>query len=185
MLESLAPFTLDSQSLRTNSSSVIVGIKDEIEGHMKELNNGKMREKERRTKWGEVKVLRKEFRAREGGVVKEVLGRAKVVLATTHGAGNRMLMGEKEFDVVIIDEAAQATEPGCWIPIMRGRKLILVRSRFRVVVIGLTIIVGRRSSAAPADDQDAQSEAGEAEISCESAAEEGTKAHEEKGEESR
>lgn len=93
---------------------------------MKVLNNGKMRGKERRTKWDEVKVLRREFRAREGGVVKEVLARAKVVLCTLHGAGNRMLRDEAEFDVIVIDEAAQAVEPACWIPIVRGRKLILV-----------------------------------------------------------
>lgn len=35
--------------------------------------------------WDEVRDLRKEFRKRQGGVATEVLGKAKVVLATTHG----------------------------------------------------------------------------------------------------
>jgi DNA polymerase alpha-associated DNA helicase A len=29
------------------------------------------------------------------------------------------------FDVVVIDEAAQATEPACWSAILKGRKLVL------------------------------------------------------------
>lgn len=139
VLSSLVPHTLDSQSLRTNSSEVLVGIKDEMEALEKELRGGspssgkRMRGKERREKWGEVRILRKEYRQREGGVVKEVLSRAKVVLATCHGAGNKLL--EKEvFDVLIIDEAAQAVEPSCWVPILssQAKKLILVRkfSRF-------------------------------------------------------
>jgi hypothetical protein len=28
-----------------------------------------------------------------------------------------------KFDVVIIDEAAQATEPACWVQIIKGKKL--------------------------------------------------------------
>jgi superfamily I DNA and/or RNA helicase len=30
-----------------------------------------------------------------------------------------------EFDVVIIDECAQSIEISCWIPLLRGKKLIL------------------------------------------------------------
>lgn len=40
-------------------------------------------------------------------------------------SGNKILRGRK-FDVVIIDEAAQATEPDCWIALMKGRKVIMV-----------------------------------------------------------
>lgn len=128
VLSSLVAHTLDSQSLRTDSSEILIGIKREIEGIQESLNGGgkRLRGKERRDKWGEVKELRKEYRKREGGVVKEVLGRAQVVLATCHGAGSRILERDT-FDVVIIDEAAQAVEPSCWIPILKGKKLILVR----------------------------------------------------------
>lgn len=127
VMSSLVSHTLDSQSLRTNSSEILVGIKEEMEDIEKELlltKNKRIKGKERRDKVGEKRELRKEYRQRESGVVKEVLARAKVVLATCHGSGNRLL--EKEtFDVVIIDEAAQAVEPSCWISALKGKKLIL------------------------------------------------------------
>lgn len=165
VLSSLVPHTLDSQSLRTNSSEVLVGIKDEMEAMERELRGGssssgkKMRGKERREKWGEVRELRKEYRKREGGVVKEVLSRAKVVLATCHGAGNKLL--EKEnFDVLIIDEAAQAVEPSCWVPILSSKadKLILVRKFFASFFGSISSTadsqyIGWRSSSTPSDNQ--------------------------------
>jgi DNA polymerase alpha-associated DNA helicase A len=33
------------------------------------------------------------------------------------------------FDVVIIDEAGQATEPECWIALLKGTKAILVSKK--------------------------------------------------------
>jgi DNA polymerase alpha-associated DNA helicase A len=85
VLEKLVPFTLDAQSLRTSSSEVLLGIKKETESYLKEISNGKLRHRERREKWGEVRELRKEYRSREGGAVQEVLREAMVVLATCHG----------------------------------------------------------------------------------------------------
>lgn len=129
VLNSLVEHTLDSQSLRTDAADLIVGIKEELAGLETALNvsgKGGVKGRDRRVKWDEVKALRKEYRKRESGVVLDVLKRAKVCLATCHGAGSRILENER-FDVVIIDEAAQAVEPSCWIPILKGKKLILVR----------------------------------------------------------
>lgn len=53
-----------------------------------------------------VKALRKEARAREGKVVQDVLRSRDVVLATCVGAATYSLR-EEEFDLVVIDEAAQ------------------------------------------------------------------------------
>ncbi|CAM9856478.1 unnamed protein product [Ectocarpus sp. 4 AP-2014] len=72
----------------------------------------------------ELKTLRKEARAREGKVVQEVLRSRDVVLATCVGAATHSLR-EEEFDLVVIDEAAQALEAACWIPILKGRRLVL------------------------------------------------------------
>lgn len=35
----------------------------------------------------------------------------------------------RRFDVLIIDEAGQATEPDCWIPILKAEKVILVTKK--------------------------------------------------------
>ncbi|KAL8290332.1 hypothetical protein RQP46_002590 [Phenoliferia psychrophenolica] len=128
VLNSLVEHTLDSQSLRTDAADLLVGIKEELGGLETALNGvgkGRVKGRDRKDKWEEVRALRKEYRKRESGVVIEVLKRAKVCLATCHGAGSRILENER-FDVVIIDEAAQAVEPSCWIPILKGgKKLIL------------------------------------------------------------
>ncbi|PRQ71789.1 P-loop containing nucleoside triphosphate hydrolase protein [Rhodotorula toruloides] len=129
VLSGLTRHTLDAQSSSTDSSALVEDIKKEIEELENKLRNGsgktRIRGSERKKMWEEVRELRKEFRKRQGGIVSEVVSKAKVVLATTHGAGGRSL-DRFEFDVVIIDEAAQATEPACWIPILKGKKLILV-----------------------------------------------------------
>jgi len=35
------------------------------------------------------------------------------------------LLGQRRFDVVVIDEACQSTEPAAWVPLLRANKLIL------------------------------------------------------------
>jgi len=64
---------------------------------------------ERKQLYQEVKQLRKDFKAREKLVVKELIQNANVVLSTLNGCAAKNLWGEK-FDVVVIDEATQALE---------------------------------------------------------------------------
>jgi ATP-dependent RNA/DNA helicase IGHMBP2 len=45
-----------------------------------------------------------------------------VVLSTLVGASSRQLRGV-QFDMVIIDEAAQALEVACWIPMLHASKV--------------------------------------------------------------
>lgn len=56
-----------------------------------------------------MKTLRKEARAREEKVVREVLQSRNVVLCTCVGAATFSLRDE-QFDLVVIDEAAQASD---------------------------------------------------------------------------
>jgi len=46
------------------------------------------------------------------------------VLATLHGAGGGQLR-QARFDVVIIDEASQAMEAQCWVPLISAKKAVL------------------------------------------------------------
>lgn len=80
--------------------------------------------KERKVIYGDLKELRKEFREREKKCVSTLVGSSKVVLATLHGAGGFQLRDEN-FEVVIIDEASQALEAQCWVPLLRAKKVVL------------------------------------------------------------
>ena len=49
---------------------------------------------------------------------------ARVIACTLVGSANRLLMGQK-YGTLFIDEAAQALEPACWIPIRKADRVIL------------------------------------------------------------
>ena len=55
-----------------------------------------------------------------------ILRQANVLLATNAGAGIETIQKLPPFDLVIIDEAAQASEPLSWIPMVRGKRAILI-----------------------------------------------------------
>ncbi len=57
-------------------------------------------------------------------ITDEVLESVQVITCTLVGASNRN-MRHMSFDTVFIDEAAQALEPACWIPIAKGQRVIL------------------------------------------------------------
>jgi superfamily I DNA and/or RNA helicase len=56
---------------------------------------------------------------------RRVLREAKVVLATLTGTGEQQLDKLGAFDLVVVDEAGQATEPASWIALLRGRRVVL------------------------------------------------------------
>ncbi|MBR2228961.1 MAG: AAA family ATPase [Prevotella sp.] len=54
----------------------------------------------------------------------QLFGEARVIASTLVGSANRLLEGQK-FGTLFIDEAAQALEATCWIPIRRVSRVIL------------------------------------------------------------
>jgi DNA polymerase alpha-associated DNA helicase A len=79
--------------------------------------------KERKAIYADLKELRKEYKERERRCVSSLVKGSKVVLATLHGSGGFQLRDEK-FDVIIIDEASQALEAQCWVPLLSATKAI-------------------------------------------------------------
>jgi predicted DNA helicase len=56
--------------------------------------------------------------------VNEILENKQVICTTNSTAGSDLL-DNRNFDLVVIDEATQSTEPSCLIPIRRGQKVIM------------------------------------------------------------
>ena len=72
----------------------------------------------------QLRQLRGERRQLERAITCGIVDGADVVLATTTGASEAGI-GERSFDRVIIDEAAQALEAACWIPMRHADRVVL------------------------------------------------------------
>jgi len=77
---------------------------------------------ERHSMQKEINRLWREARDMEFAIGKQILATMDVVLAT-HG-GIAKTIGKKPFDLLIMDEASQATEPLSWIPITQAKKVV-------------------------------------------------------------
>jgi superfamily I DNA and/or RNA helicase len=120
--QSIQKYSLESLVQSSDGTEIVQDCRRELNNHLKTLSNPKSRPLEKRNAYREMKSLRKEIRTREEKVVGEILRHANVVLATNVGAAGNVFKhlidskGEPiSFDLVIIDEAAQALEASCWI----------------------------------------------------------------------
>jgi DNA polymerase alpha-associated DNA helicase A len=77
---------------------------------------------ERRASYAQLKDLRRDMREREKSVLQSLLANASLVFSTLSGAGSSMLKNQK-FDVVVIDEAAQAIEAECYVAALFAQKV--------------------------------------------------------------
>ncbi|XP_030520364.2 DNA-binding protein SMUBP-2 isoform X3 [Rhodamnia argentea] len=124
LLPQVLDSALDAQVLRADNSSLANDIRKE----MKALNGKLLKTKEKNTRRDiqrELRALSKEERKRQRLAVTDVIKNADVVLSTLTGAFSRKLENTS-FDLVIIDEAAQALEIACWMAILKGSRCILV-----------------------------------------------------------
>lgn len=123
LLPSVLNHSLDVLTQTSEAAAIVRDVRKEMD--MKKASIKKTKSgKERRVIYGDLKDLRKEYRIRERKCVDQLVGGSKVVLATLHGAGGYQLKNE-EFDVVIIDEASQALEAQCWVPLLSAKKVVL------------------------------------------------------------
>ena len=115
--------SLDVLTHTSEAAGIVKDVRKELDAKqasIKKTRSGR----ERKAIYNDMKDLRKEYREREKQCVTSLVGGSKVVLATLHGAGGYQLRNE-QFDVVIIDEASQALEAQCWIPLLSAKKVVL------------------------------------------------------------
>ena len=72
----------------------------------------------------EARTLRQAADDLERFMAEDVLESVQVITCTLVGASHRHIR-HLSFETVFIDEAAQALEPGCWIPIAKGQRIVL------------------------------------------------------------
>ncbi len=159
---------------KTSEAAAIVqdirGEMDAKQSFIRKTRNGR----ERRVIYGEMKDLRKEYRQREGRVVGDLLKGSQVVLSTLHGAGGFHLKNEK-FDVVIVDEASQALEAQCWIPVLGSgaEKLVLAGDHLQLpptiksLNVKVAKVAGKKGEKSEKSEKSEKGEKGERKVKSE------------------
>lgn len=123
LLPSVLNHSLDVLTQTSDAAEIVRDVRKEMDSKQASIRKTKSG-RERRQIYGDLRELRKEYREREKKCVGTLVGGSKVVLATLHGAGGFQLRNE-DFDVVIIDEASQALEAQCWVPLLGAKKVVL------------------------------------------------------------
>ncbi|GKZ39278.1 DNA-binding protein SMUBP-2 [Aspergillus brasiliensis] len=123
LLPSVLEHSLEVLTHTSEAAEIVRDVRKEIDQKQASIRKTRAA-RERRAIYDDLRELRREFRERENKCVENLVRESSVVLATLHGAGGHQLKNQK-FDVVIIDEASQALEAQCWIPLLSASKVVL------------------------------------------------------------
>ena len=94
-------------------------------------NFGHAEREQRKALFTEAHRILKDAGATEQFIMEDVLNKAQVITATLVGA-NHYTVRDRKYDTVVIDEAGQSLEPACWIPMLKGRKVVLAGDHFQL-----------------------------------------------------
>jgi ATP-dependent RNA/DNA helicase IGHMBP2 len=92
--------------------------------HKYKKSFGKSERDQRKALFDEAHKIMKEVGNTEQYIIDDIVSKTQVVTATLVGA-NHYTIRNLEYNTVVIDEAGQALEPACWIPILKAKKVIL------------------------------------------------------------
>lgn len=94
-------------------------------------NFGPEERRQRDLLYKEARSLSHEARMLEDYLVQDILKMSQVVVTTLVGVESKYLENMR-FNTVVIDEAAQALEPACWIPVLRANRVVMAGDPFQL-----------------------------------------------------
>lgn len=127
--ERLMSLTLDSKMAEHPQMKESKRLKKQAQefknmAHKYKRNFGKSERDQRKLLFDEAHKIMKEVGNTEQYIIDDLVAKAQVITATLVGS-NHYTVRDVRYHTVVIDEAGQALEPACWIPILKGQKVIL------------------------------------------------------------
>jgi ATP-dependent RNA/DNA helicase IGHMBP2 len=92
--------------------------------HKYKRSFGRAEQEQRKALFAEAHKIMKEVEQHEQYITEQIINAAEVITCTLVSA-NHYTIRHRKFETVFIDEAGQALEPACWIPILKAKKLVL------------------------------------------------------------
>ncbi|WP_205510002.1 AAA domain-containing protein [Longitalea arenae] len=127
--ERLLSLTLDYKMAEHSHMKEIKRLKKQASAyldmaHKYKRHFGKAERDQRKALFAEARNIMKDVDQSEQYIINDLVAKAQVITATLVGA-NHYTVRNLKFNTVVIDEAGQALEPACWIPILKAQKLVL------------------------------------------------------------
>jgi superfamily I DNA and/or RNA helicase len=91
----------------------------------------------------EARSLLADARRLEEQTVERILDTTPILCATTTGL-DASLLGKRRFDLLVLDEACQTTEPGCWVPLLRADRVVLAGDHCQLPPTVLSVEAARQ-----------------------------------------
>ncbi|SEA46400.1 AAA domain-containing protein [Pedobacter hartonius] len=126
--ERLMSLTLDNKMAGHHSMKELKDLKKQGSeykkmAHKYKRNFGKAEQEQRKALFNEAYKIMKEVGNTEQYIIDDLLAKAQVITATLVGANHYTVRG-REYHTVVVDEAGQALEPACWIPLLKAKKVV-------------------------------------------------------------
>ncbi|CAM3909719.1 AAA domain-containing protein [Mucilaginibacter galii] len=134
--EKLTSLTLDSKMADHPQMKEVKKLKKQAGeyknmAHKYKRNFGRAEREQRKALFDEAHKIMREVGKTEDYIIKDLVDKAQVITATLVGS-NHYTVRNTKFNTVVIDEAGQAMEPACWIPILKAQKVILAGDHFQL-----------------------------------------------------
>lgn len=134
--EKLLSLTLDGKSANDARMKEVKRLKKQAQSfkemaHKYKRNFGKAEREQRKALFDEAHKIMKEADKTEQYITDALLEEAQVITATLVGA-NHYSIKNRKYHTIVIDEAGQALEPACWIPILKGQRLIMAGDHYQL-----------------------------------------------------
>ena len=99
--------------------------------HKYKRHFGYAEREQRKALFGEARNISKEVERIEQYIIEDLLSKANVITATLVGA-NHYTVSQFRYATAVIDEAAQALEPACWIPVLKAKKVVMAGDHYQL-----------------------------------------------------
>jgi len=127
--EQLQAYSLDEQIAQHNQYKNLKQYRKDADNYRQlarkyKRNFGAAEREQRKLLLQEAKSLLTEAQKIEDYILEQLLSQTQVITATLTGVATQYLK-KHQFSTVFIDEAAQALEPACWIPLLKAQRVVM------------------------------------------------------------